>query len=211
MNVSWIKRQLIFPFDEMFWEAEMLERMLIKVQKPWACANTAALLTCVVAGCAARLASSGPWMEAQVSRWVHWTIACTIPAYHYRYHITAYQVNMPLDCTTGCHAQEAYISIYLQLWYLLEFHWASYEMYGASPEKSISFWSIDIESSCRVVLCRPLESRVRDVPWQTPPEALDQPVLIIIIYHNHLNHLCNQVSGCILSSGSLKVLRHESV
>ena len=84
-------------------------------------------------------------------------------------------------------------------------------MYGASPEKSISFWSIDIESSCRVVLCRPLESRVRDVPWQTPPEALDQPVLIIIIYHNHLNHLCNQVSGCILSSGSLKVLRHESV
>ena len=38
----------------------------------------------------------------------------------------------------------------------------------------------------RVVLCRPSESRVRDVPWQTPPEALDQP-LIVIIYHNHLN------------------------
>ena len=33
--------------------------------------------------------------------------------------------------------------------------------------------------------------------------------LIVIIYHNHSDHLCNQVSGGILASGSLKVFLHR--
>lgn len=163
------------------------------------CPSTAALLTCVVAGCAARLASSGPWMEAQVSRWVGESDS---PLNHCLYHSTV-PLPVPHHCVPSQHTTILYHrmpctkSIYQHLSSTL-----------ITPGVSLSFvWDVRCRTwkyRFQFDLCRPSESRVRDVPWQTPPEALDQPVLIIS--HNHLKRLCNQVCGGILASGSLRVI-----